>query len=122
VIPNQLARDVARLAANIPARSGERQPPDKEIPAGERGRLLGTYVNSANIRTTLAERDGVVQLQFAGRWFPVRSLGPDRYGAAGAMQLSDFRIVNDPNGAPEYLVAEMWALRKVRESKTGINQ
>jgi len=70
------------------------------VPHDVCARIIGSYVNSSTIRTTLAEREGSLQLQFAGKWFPVVRLGPDRYGAPGAAQLSDFRILNGANSAP----------------------
>ncbi len=112
-IANQLVRDVARLiAGTVPISSRGAASHPEPVPLVLRERLRGSYINGATIRVALAERDGGLHLQFAGRWFPVQRLGPDRYGAAGAAQLSDFRIVNGMNGEPEYLVAEMWALRK----------
>ncbi|MEO8028797.1 MAG: serine hydrolase domain-containing protein, partial [Bryobacteraceae bacterium] len=111
-LPNRLARKVAQLAAGVTPERGSAQPESTSVADRVAARIAGTYVNSAAIRTTLEIRDGQLQLQFAGRWFPVRQLGPDRFGAKGAAQLQDFRILDGANGNPEFLVAEMWALRR----------
>jgi hypothetical protein len=105
------ARRVAQDAAGIRATPGESPPETSTFDAAESARLAGKYVNG-RILMELAVRDGALQAQLGGRWFAVRKIGPGRFHAPGAGPLTEFQVLNGSNGSPEFLVAEVWALRR----------
>ena len=92
---------------------GESPPEGVPIEASEAARYEGKYFNSKTIAAELAVREGALQAQVGGRWFVVRKIGPQRFRAQGAGPLSEFQLVPGPNGSPEFLVAEVWALRRL---------
>jgi len=106
------ARRVAQDAAGIRGTPGERPPETSTVDAAESARLAGKYVNG-RISMELAVRDGALQAQLGGRWFAVRKSGPGRFHAPGAGPLTEFQILDGSNRSPEFLVAEVWALRRM---------
>lgn len=106
------ARRVAQDAAGVRAVAGQSPSEGSPVDATESARLVGKYFNSRTIAAELAIRDGTLQVQAGGRWFAVRKTGPRRFRASGAGPLTEFQILETANGSPEFLVAEVWALRR----------
>lgn len=75
--------------------------------------LAGTYGNGKALPSvTLVVEGDHLALVVGGRTLPAVSIGPDRFHVEGGAQLETFVIVRDSKGAPLYLCAETWALRK----------
>lgn len=75
--------------------------------------LAGTYANGTFLPPVELAVDGDrLVVRVGSKTFPTTCVGPDRFRAPGAAQLESFLIVRDPAGAPRFLCAEVWALRK----------
>jgi CubicO group peptidase (beta-lactamase class C family) len=75
--------------------------------------LAGTYTNGRALPSvTLVVEGDHLAVAAGGRTLPAVSIGPDRFHVEGGAQLETFTIVRDSKGAPLYLCAETWALRK----------
>ena len=73
--------------------------------------IAGTYVNGP-LTVTLADEGGRLVLRLAARTLPVVPVGVDRFHVPDGAQLEQFVIVRDAQGAPKFLCAETWALRR----------
>jgi CubicO group peptidase (beta-lactamase class C family) len=82
------------------------------MPAGLAAALAGTYSNGSLPAVVLAEENGVVVLRASGKSLPAVLVGADRFYVVGGGALETFVIVRDAQGAPRFLCAENWALRK----------
>jgi CubicO group peptidase (beta-lactamase class C family) len=82
------------------------------LPAGQAAAMAGTYANGNYVSIVLTEEKGAVVVQFAGKAAPAVHVGNDRFYVQGGGQLETFVIVRDAQGAPRFLCAETWALRK----------
>lgn len=73
----------------------------------------GSYFNSESIRAELIVQDGKLFARLGGRQFAVNKVGDNRFQAPGGAQLLDFVLLSGADGKPEFLAAEMWALRRI---------
>jgi len=80
--------------------------------ADEMQRYAGVYENNGPIRAELVVREGKLLAKFGGRESPVQKVGEWRFHAPGGAQLTDFLLTPGPDGRPEFLAAEAWALRR----------
>ncbi len=89
-------------------------PPRTPTPmsADEMQRYAGVYENYGPIRAELVVREGKLMAKFGAREFPVQKVGEWRFHAPGAAQLTDFQLTPGPDGRPEFLTAEAWAMRR----------
>ncbi len=80
----------------------------------EMASYTGNYVNSEGIRAELFVQDSKLFARLAGRQFAVNKIGENRFQAPGGAQLQEFVLLLGTDGKPEFLAAEMWALRRNR--------
>lgn len=80
--------------------------------AGQAAVLAGTYSNGSLPAVVLGEENGGIVVRVSGKSLPAVPVGVDRFYVAGGGQLETFVIVRDAQGAPRFLCAETWALRK----------
>ena len=78
--------------------------------------LAGTYVNSAEVRARLVVENGSLKIWSSKGGIEVVKIGPSHFHAAGGGPLSFFEIVPGADGSPRYLVAEMWAARRIEDA------
>jgi CubicO group peptidase (beta-lactamase class C family) len=108
------AREVAQNVAGLSREREAQSPSLTAVSPAEAAKLAGKYGNGPSIAVELTTPDGMLEVVFGGRRYCVQRAGRDVYRAAGAGPLSEFRIISNANGSPEFLVAEVWALRRIQ--------
>lgn len=113
-------RRFAQQAVELIAPPDRRPEPQQLSPAltmkrDEMASYSGKYFNSPPIQTELAVRDDTLQIRAGSRWITVEKTGAGRFRAPGGGQLENFQLVLGPDGSPEFLLAEAWALPRVKQ-------
>ena len=76
------------------------------------GALTGTYVNGPLTVVVMVDEGGTLAVSIGGKTMPAVAVGEDRFHVKGGGPLETFVIARDAQGAPRFLCAETWALRK----------
>lgn len=108
------ARKALELVVPLSAPKPAAQLQPLPMTAEELASYAGSYVNSEGIRAELIVQEDKLFARLGGRQFAVNKVGANRFQAPGAAQLQEFVLLPGADGKPEFLAAEMWALRRIK--------
>ncbi|MFN0120956.1 MAG: serine hydrolase domain-containing protein [Blastocatellia bacterium] len=108
------ARKAMEMVVPLAAPEPPTAPPALTMTAEEMANYVGSYINSESIRAELIVQDGKLFARLGGRQFAINKIGDHRFQAPGGAQLSEFVLLAGADGKPEFLAAEMWALRRIK--------